>query len=39
MRKRFTIRRASIVREKSDTESQIELNPVPKLGDIDWSGG
>jgi hypothetical protein len=28
------------MREKSDSESQTELNPVPTLGDeIDWSGG
>ncbi|PMD63906.1 uncharacterized protein K444DRAFT_522085 [Hyaloscypha bicolor E] len=40
MRKRFTLRRGSAMREKSDSESQTELNPVPTLGDeIDWSGG
>jgi hypothetical protein len=40
MKKRFMLRRGSAVREKSDTESQTELNPVPMFGDsIDWSGG
>jgi len=40
MRKRFALRRPSTIREKSDTESQTELNPVPCLPDhIDWSAG
>jgi hypothetical protein len=40
MRKRFSLRIGSAMREKSDSESQTELNPVPTLGDeIDWSGG
>lgn len=40
MKKRFSMRRGSSSREKSDNESQTELNPVPSLSDnIDWSGG
>jgi hypothetical protein len=40
MRKRFALRRPSTLREKSDSESQTELNPVQSPTDyIDWSGG
>jgi hypothetical protein len=40
MRKRFALRRPSTVKEKSDTESQTELNPVPSLSDhINWGAG
>jgi hypothetical protein len=42
MRKRFMLgkRSRSAMREKHDTESQTELNPVPMPEDsIDWSGG
>ncbi|PMD40948.1 hypothetical protein L207DRAFT_488948 [Hyaloscypha variabilis F] len=40
MRKRFTMRRGSSSKEKYDSESQTELNPVPVLNEnIDWVGG
>jgi hypothetical protein len=40
MRKRFALGRPSTPKEKSDNESQTELNPVSSLSDhIDWSGG
>jgi hypothetical protein len=39
MKKRFALGRPSTAREKSDSESQTELNPVPVEDNIDWSGG